>query len=117
MEPSWRQADVFPIIARLIEVAYREHGKFVTAREIAGRLMEDPEGCNQVEVAREQQQGDQSIEWLASNMVSWFSQRISVGESEWAAAFERTRIDGHWAYKPAPTAGSPAVISHADDPS
>jgi hypothetical protein len=33
-------------------------------------------------------------------MVSWFSQRITVGESEWARAFERTRIDGLWAYKP-----------------
>jgi hypothetical protein len=50
-------------------------------------------------------------------MVSWFSQRITVGESEWAAAFERTRIDGHRAYKPALAADSPAVISHAEDPS
>ena len=24
MEPSWKQADVFPIIARIIELAYRE---------------------------------------------------------------------------------------------
>jgi hypothetical protein len=28
------------------------------------------------------------------------SQRITVGESEWAQAFERTRINGLWAYKP-----------------
>ncbi len=33
-------------------------------------------------------------------MVSWFSQRITVGESDWSLAFERTKIDGLWAYKP-----------------
>jgi hypothetical protein len=114
MEPSWRQADVFPVIARLIEVAYRERGKFITALEIAGRLLEDPEGRNLVEAARQQQHGEQSLEWLASNMISWFSQRITVGESEWAAAFERTKIDGYWAYRPAQAADSPAVIPPAE---
>lgn len=76
MEPSWKQADVFPVIARLIEAA------------------------------REQQQEQQSLEWLASNMVSWFSQRITVGESDWSRAFERTKINRLWAYKPS-VAGNP----------
>jgi hypothetical protein len=53
VEPSWSQLDVFPVIARVVEVAYREHEKFVTAREIAGRLLEDLEGRNMVEPARE----------------------------------------------------------------
>ncbi len=100
MEPSWKHADVFPIIARVIEQAYGEHQRFVTAQEIAARLLQDSEGRNLVEAAREQQQDQQSLEWLASNMVSWFSQRITVGESDWARAFERSRIDGLWAYKP-----------------
>jgi len=100
MEPSWKHADVFPVIARVIEAAYREHQRFVSAREIATRLLQDPEGRHMVEAAREQQQEQQSFEWLASNMVSWFSQRITVGESDWARAFERTKIDGLWAYKP-----------------
>ena len=30
-----------------------------------------------VEAAREQQQDQQSVEWLASKMVSWYSQRTS----------------------------------------
>lgn len=67
--------------------------------------MQDPEARNLVEAAREQQEEKQSLEWLASNMVSWFSQRITVGESEWAKAFERTKIDGLWAYKPLASAG------------
>src|SRR6266478_4468444 len=101
MEPSWKQADVFPVIARIIEQAHQEHQRFVTSQEIAVRLLQTSEGRNLVEAAREQQQEKQSLEWLASNMVSWFSQRITVGESEWAQAFERTKIDGLWAYKPA----------------
>lgn len=100
MEPSWKQADVFPIIARIIGQAYAEHQRFITAQEIAVRLLQDPEGRNLVEAAREQQQEQQSLEWLASNMVSWFSQRITVGESDWARQFERTKIEGLWAYKP-----------------
>jgi hypothetical protein len=104
MEPTWKQADVFPVIARVIEQAYREYQRFVTAQEIAARLLQDTEGRNLVEAAREQQEEKQSLEWLTSNMVSWFSQRITIGESEWARAFERTKIDGLWAYKPiAPT--------------
>jgi len=104
MEPSWKQADVFPIIARIIEQAYREQQRFVTAQEIAARLLQDSPGRNLVEAAREQQRDQQSLEWLASNMVSWFSQRITVGESDWARAFERTKIEGLWSYKPVATA-------------
>ncbi len=100
MDPSWKHADVFPIIARVIEQAYREHQRFITAQEIATRLLQDSEGRNLVEAARELQQEQQSLEWLASNMVSWFSQRITVGDSDWVRAFERKKADGVWAYKP-----------------
>jgi hypothetical protein len=100
MEPSWKHADVFPIIARTIADAHRELQRFATAQEIAARLLQDAEARNLVEAARGQQEEKQSLEWLASNMVSWFSQRITVGESDWAQAFERTKIDGLWAYQP-----------------
>ena len=39
-------------------------------------------------------------------MVSFLSQRITVGESDWAQAFERTKVDGLWAYKPISEANS-----------
>jgi hypothetical protein len=100
MEPSWKRADVFPIIAHIIEQAYRENDRFVSAPEIAARLLQDTEGRNLVLAAHEQHEENQSLEWLASNMVSWFSQRITIGESDWAPAFERKKIDGLWAYKP-----------------
>ncbi len=78
----------------------------ITAQALAARLLKGSEGRNLVEAAREQQQDQQSLEWLASNMVSWFSQRITVGESNWARAFERTKSDCLWAYKPLAAAGA-----------
>lgn len=99
MEPSWKQADVFPIIAHIIERVWRENHRFVTAQEIAAQLLH----VLKAEIwsaAHEQHEENQSLEWLASNMVSWFSQRITIGESNWAPVFERKKIDGLWAYKP-----------------
>jgi len=75
--------------------------RLVTAHEIAAGLL----GRNLVEAAFEQEQEKQSLEWIASNMVSWFSHTIV--ESEWARAFQRTKVDGLWAYKPNAT-GNPA---------
>ena len=72
----------------------------ISAREVAPWLLQDSEGRNLAEAARDHQEEKQSLEWLASNMVSWFSQRITVGESDWVRAFDRTKIDGRWAYKP-----------------
>jgi hypothetical protein len=100
MEPTWKQADAFPIIARIIEDAYRQVQRFVTAREIGTRLLQDREGRNFVEAAQSQQEDKQPLDLLASNMVAWFSQRITIGESDWELRFERTKVDGLWAYKP-----------------
>jgi hypothetical protein len=115
MEPSWKHADVFPIIACVIDHAYREHHRFITAQEIAARLLQDSQGRNMIEAAREQQQEQQSLEWLASNMVAWFSQRITIGDSDWARAFERKKIDGLWAYKPVSRSDPQVDLSDTDD--
>jgi hypothetical protein len=68
-EPSWKHADVCPIIACIIEESHREQQRFVAAQEIAARLLQDTEGRKLVEAARDQQREMQSLEWLASNMV------------------------------------------------
>ncbi len=103
MEPSWRQADVLPIIARVIAESYQQDQCFVTAHEIAARLVHDREAASLIEEARQQLDDPHSPEWLAGNMVAWFGQRITVGKSEWRRAFERTWIDGQSAYKPVTT--------------
>lgn len=100
MEPSWKQADVFPIIARVIDEASRPQRRYVPAHEIAARLVQDSEARPLIEQAREQLDETHSPEWLAGNMVAWFSQRITVGESEWGRAIEREKIGGQWAYRP-----------------
>jgi hypothetical protein len=106
MEPSWKHADVFPIIARIIDESHQQGRAYLTAKAIATRLVGDREGRPLIEQARQQLDGPHSLEWLASNMVAWFSQRITVGESEWDRAVERTRIEGQWAYRPVTAAGS-----------
>jgi hypothetical protein len=105
MEPSWRQADVFPIIARIIAEASEPDRRYVPAHEIASLLVQDGEARPLIEQAREQLDESHSLEWLAGNMVAWFSQRITVGESEVGRAFEREKIGGQWAYRPAPRTG------------
>jgi hypothetical protein len=101
VESTWKQSDVFPVIARIIETTFQEQQRFVTAQEIAVQLLLDHEGRCLIEAAYEQQEHDHSLEWLASNMVSWFSQRITVGESDWSNRFDRMKVDGFWAYQPA----------------
>jgi hypothetical protein len=98
-QTTWKQSEVFPIIARLISEEHQRLGRYVVAHEIAARLLLDDEARIIIDVAREQRQ-DWSLEHTASNMVAWFSQRFTVGESNWQRAFERTRVDDQWAYKP-----------------
>ena len=102
-EPSWRQSHVFPIIARVIASEHQCYRRFITTQEIAASLLRDPEARATIETVQGQQQG-WSPEHTASNMVAWFSQRITVGQSEWQRAFERMKMeDGQWAYKPSQT--------------
>jgi hypothetical protein len=101
MEPSWKQVDVFPIIVRLIGQAFAERNDYLTSRELAERLARDSEAQSLIEQARRELGSQHSVEWMASNMVAWFGQRITVGESDWSRAVDRTRIDGNWAYRPA----------------
>ena len=102
--PTWKHSEVFPIIARIIEQQHRAHQRYITAHEIAAELLADPEAKSIIEQAQQQQTEKQSLEWLASNMVSWFSQRFTIGDSDWQRAFQRTKIDDRWAYLPADAA-------------
>ena len=96
---TWRQSDIFPLIARVIAAEYQQHQRFITAHEIAGALLRDSDARRVIDAAREQRGG--LAEHTATNMVAWFSQRITVEQSEWQHAFERIRIDDQYAYKPA----------------
>jgi len=101
MSATWKQDDVFPIIARLISSGAIED-RYVTHDQIVNGLLPDSEAVPIIEQAHQQQQGqNRSIEWFAHNMVAWFSQQITVGHSQWSNEFDRKDIDGKWAYRPA----------------
>ena len=98
-QPTWKHSEVFPIIARIIGEEHQRHARFIVAHEIAARLLQDGEARAIIDTARQQQQ-DWSLEHTAANMVAWFSQRFTIGESPYTRAFERSRVDDQWAYQP-----------------
>jgi len=98
MATSWEQSHVFPIIARVIADTSAARTDYVSAREIAELLLKDPEGRAAIESARPGLP-ERSDQWIASNMVAWFGQRITTGQSDWAGDFERVKVRGVWAYK------------------
>ncbi|NLS96759.1 MAG: hypothetical protein GXX96_31885 [Planctomycetaceae bacterium] len=100
MSTSWKQDDVFPVIARIINEAYASQHRLVLHDEIVRRLLADGEAASIIDEARQQQDIDHSSDWFAHNMLAWFSQRITVDKSDWADTFHREKVDGKWAYAP-----------------
>ena len=100
MKSTWKHEEVFPIVAHIIEQQSQQHQRFITSREIAAQLLQDDAAKSLIQHAQSQERKSWSPERIAHNMVAWFSQRITVGNSPWAGRFERTKIDDRWAYKP-----------------
>ena len=101
---------VFPILNRVICESYHDPDliRFLTHHEIVSALLADAEAQQEIKRARSRCPSF-SEEWLAHNMVAWFSQKITEcleGDAERAAYmldyidnFEREQIDGAWAYR------------------
>ena len=100
MATTWKQADLFPIIAQIIRDLHAKESRYITHDEITAGLLADPAAAGIIADAHKQQDKKQSLEWLAHNMLAWFSQRITSSRSDWGDAFDRQEIDGKWAYKP-----------------
>lgn len=100
MANSWEHADIFPVIARIISDVFGTKRDFVTHDEIVQSMLSDAEASSLVSNAVSQSTEPQSDKWIAHNMVAWFSQRITVGESSWIEGFDRKKIDAKWAYRP-----------------
>jgi hypothetical protein len=96
------QDETEPIIADVI----RKNSKndFVLHKEIVEGLLNDPIGKDLVEKARQKQRTETPNRWsadmMASNMVQWFSKRITDHDSQYEREFERKKLRGGWAYKP-----------------
>jgi hypothetical protein len=100
MEAQWSHDDLFPIIAQAIDDLYAQSRRLVGHDAIAAFLLKDSEASNHIAAACEASETERSRDWVAHNMVAWFGQRITVGESKWSNRFERQKINGKWAYKP-----------------
>ena len=95
---SFRQDEVFPLILRVLRETHGGDGGFVTRGQLLRALLEDDEALRYV--ARAAAIQDRPAETVAGNMIDWFSQRITVGESSFGGLVERTKIDNRWAYRP-----------------
>lgn len=109
LEPSFTHSQAFPIIASVICRTPPDVGEYVSHERIVSALLADTRGSVMVVQARVSTSWDNDAA-AASNMVAWFSQRITQGRSAWANLFERLRIDGAWAYRP--IAGKPPNPDH-----
>ena len=99
-EPSFSQEEVLPIIARLIRKLAGDPPEYVPHDSLVAALLGDAAGRRHIDRARELQGDDRRREVIAANMVAWFSQRITVRTSPYAADFERKKLGGAWAYRP-----------------
>lgn len=97
-EPAWDHPDVFPIVAEIINNLCQGTDQYVTVREIAPRLLVHPEARARIDEASEQL--GSSRERIATNMVAWFGQRISVENTHWKDKFKREMIGRRWGYRP-----------------
>lgn len=81
MAASWEHADVFPVIARLIEDRFAVKGDFVTHDEISASLVSDSEGATIISQALESGESHTPA-WVAHNMVAWFRLANQTGRSD-----------------------------------
>ena len=96
----FKQNDIFPIIAEIIEQKYQEEQRYITHNDIVQELLKHPLAKHTIDIAFQQSKSHRTPAWLASNMVSWFSQRITVDMTDWKNYFDRKKIQNKWAYKP-----------------
>lgn len=99
-EPTFSQAEVLPIIARLIRKLAGDPPEYVPHDHLIAALLGDDAGRRHVDRARELQGDDRRREVIAADMVARFSQRITGRDSPYAADFERKKLGGAWAYRP-----------------
>jgi len=113
VEHGFEHSDVFPVVARLINVKHGETGEFVSHHELVAAYLADPMGQALVLEARKTNSDLSDKQW-ASNMIAWFSQRFTVDDdSEFRDHFDRKRIGRHWGYMPRQS-DQPASASQSD---
>ena len=96
MAPSFSQAEIFPVIARLIMQSPGSEDGLVRHDAIVAAVLTDAEGSHIADLAAGSPEKRRAV---ASNMVAWFSQQITIGRSPWCEVFYRTKIGRTYAYR------------------
>lgn len=112
METSFTHSEIFPLIARLITRIPADVSGFVPHDAIVTAILADLEGARIVSRAR------MTAKWIddrsaASNMIAWFSTKITEGHSPWKEFFDREQRGGAWAYRPK-TAVRPPIATDTE---
>jgi len=95
----FKQSEVFPAIAKAIRTVHETTREFVTHDRLVEALMDDP--VIRITLDAAPKRGCLlSGRALVSNMVAWFSRRITAKTSKYQHDFERVKLAGKWAYKP-----------------
>jgi hypothetical protein len=100
MAKAFKQAEAFPVIARVIVNRASNTNAFVEHETILDSLVDDSEGAALIARALADRSSFADERAVAASMVAWFSQQITVGASEYGEVFERERRDGRYAYRP-----------------
>jgi hypothetical protein len=90
--------EVFPIIARLIKEINEDTRQFASHAQIVDSLLRDSEPKTMLETARMLTRFSETQQ-IASNMVAWWSQQITVGFNPFKDDFERRQPSSYeyWA--------------------
>ena len=97
---------VIPVIAECDDGFLNDNRAFGLAREDFFAALDGASDGPVPEGAVGSATGTQQFDFkggigTSSRVLELKGQRVTVGESDWARAFDRTRVDGLWAYKPA----------------
>jgi 5-methylcytosine-specific restriction endonuclease McrA len=112
MDQSFRHDEVFPIIAGVISHLAAASKTYVPHGEIVDGLLSASHGSGLLTSALATSKWNTEAQ-VATNMVAWFSQQITIGNSPWKDYFDRKRVHGVWAYLPA-TAAPPPLAQDVD---
>ena len=121
MAVSFHIEEVSALVARIIANTPCDSSGLVTHEAIVNALLIDPAGAAAVAKARAVNDWTDD-RGTAANMVAWFSQQISVGNSRWSEFLaERKKVHGAWAYRAktaeaAPVAPDPELAAIEGEP-
>ncbi|GAB5404591.1 MAG: hypothetical protein Aurels2KO_28220 [Aureliella sp.] len=95
MTKPWEKRDTVRWVAAIIQSRGKDAG--MPHDQITQQLLE---GCaSSVFITRLSRETKKSREWIADNMVAYFSKELANDSDNLASRFRRFRFGGKWAYR------------------